>query len=99
MGFCAPIKWAVLSLLAGACATVVTQTAPIPSANELPGRPFAIKKTWVIGGAGNWDYLTLDPAARQLFIAHQTRVQVVDIDSGAVAGVVAGFTEAHAVAL
>ena len=99
MGYCALTRWTFRLALAGACATAAAQTAPIPSANELPGRPFAIKKTWVIGGAGNWDYLTLDPAARQLFIAHQSHVQVIDIDSGSVAGEVAGFTEAHAVAL
>jgi DNA-binding beta-propeller fold protein YncE len=99
MGYCTLVKWTVRLVLAGACANLAAQTAPIPSANELPGRPFAIKKTWVIGGNGNWDYLTLDPAARQLFIAHQTRVQVVDIDSGTVAGEIAGFSEAHAVAL
>jgi DNA-binding beta-propeller fold protein YncE len=97
-----PSPTAILKLgllwLAG-CSIAIAQTAPIPSANELPGRPFAIKKTWVIGGAGNWDYLTLDPVARQLFIAHQTRVQVVDVDSGKVAGEVSGFSEAHAVAL
>jgi DNA-binding beta-propeller fold protein YncE len=75
------------------------QMAPIPRADELPGRPFAIQKTWVIGGTGNWDYLTVDPAARQLFVTHQTRIQVVDIDSGAVAGEVKGFSDAHAVVL
>jgi DNA-binding beta-propeller fold protein YncE len=90
---------AFVLLWLSASAILPAQTAPIPSANELPGQPFAIKKTWVIGGAGNWDYLTLDPSARQLFIAHQTRVQVVDIDGGAIAGEVAGFGEAHAVAL
>jgi DNA-binding beta-propeller fold protein YncE len=99
MRYCTLVKWTVRLVLAGVGVAVAAQSAPIPAATELPGRPFAIKKTWVIGGAGNWDYLTLDPAARQLFIAHQTRVQVVDIDSGAVAGEVAGFSEAHAVAL
>lgn len=75
------------------------QVAPIPRADELPGRPFAIQKTWVIGGTGNWDYLTVDPVARQLFVTHQTRIQVVDIETGAVAGEVTGFTDAHAVVL
>lgn len=88
--------WAIW-LLAGVA--VVAQQAPIPAATELPGQPFAIKKTWVIGGNGNWDYLTLDPDARQLFIAHQSRVQVVDVDSGNVAGEVTGFSEAHSVVL
>ncbi len=99
MGYCTLVRWTIRLVFAGACATLAAQTASIPSATELSGRPFAIKKTWVIGGAGNWDYLTLDPAAHQLFIAHQTRVQVIDIDSGTVAGEVGGFTEAHAVAL
>ena len=90
-------RMVAVCLLAGA--GLAAQEAPIPSADELSGRPFAIKKTWVIGGLGNWDYLTLDSAARQLFIAHQTRVQVVDVDSGSVAGEVTGFAEAHSVAL
>ena len=81
------------------CAALMAQVAPIPRAEELPGSPFAIRKTWVIGGNGEWDYLTLDPAARQLFVTHRTRVQIVDIDSGTVAGEVTGFSDAHAVVL
>ena len=90
-------KFGVVWVLAGA--GLAAQVAPIPSADELPGQPFVIKKKWVIGGAGNWDYLTMDASARQLFIAHQTQVQVVDVDSGKVAGEVSGFSEAHSVAL
>jgi DNA-binding beta-propeller fold protein YncE len=80
-----------------ACATVPAQQ--IPGATELPGSPFFIKKTWIVGGVGNWDYLTMDPAARQLFIAHGSVVQVVDVDTGTVAGQVTGLREAHAIAL
>jgi DNA-binding beta-propeller fold protein YncE len=81
------------------CAVAGAQQAPIPSVGELSGHPFAIKNTWVIGGVGNWDYLTLDPAARQLFIAHGPTVQVVDVGAGTIAGTVKGFREAHAIAL
>jgi DNA-binding beta-propeller fold protein YncE len=94
---CAMMKWVALWLLG--CATLAAQQAPIPSADELSGEPFAIKKTWVIGGVGDWDYLTMDPTARQLFIAHGPTVQVVDVETGTVAGTVGGFREAHAVAL
>jgi DNA-binding beta-propeller fold protein YncE len=80
-----------------ACAALPAQQ--IPAATELPGRPFYIEQTWVIGGEGNWDYLTLDPAARRLYIAHGHAVQVVDIDSGAVSGVIGGLGDAHAIAL
>jgi DNA-binding beta-propeller fold protein YncE len=80
-----------------ASATLTSQQ--VPGAAELPSHPFFIKKTWFIGGVGNWDYLTMDPAAQQLFIAHGAQVQVVDVASGAVAGTVSGFRAAHAVAL
>jgi hypothetical protein len=70
-----------------------------PAATELPGSPFFIKKTWIIGGVGNWDYLTMDPAAQRLYIAHGAQVQVVDVETGQVAGVISGLREAHAIAL
>jgi DNA-binding beta-propeller fold protein YncE len=82
-----------------ACLPLVAQQAPIPTATELPGSPFFIKKTWIIGGAGNWDYLTFDPAAKILYIAHGTSVQVVDVDSGSVVKEIRGFREAHSIAL
>lgn len=81
------------------CATLTAQQAPIPMADALGGRPYAIVKTWVIGGTGNWDSLTIDPVANQLFIAHGPAVQVVDVGAGTVAGTVEGFREAHAIAL
>jgi DNA-binding beta-propeller fold protein YncE len=85
--------WAV------ACAALHAQQAPIPHADELPGQPYAIRNKWVIGGTGDWDYLTLDPRASRLFVAHGPTVQVVDIESGAVAGTIGGFHQAHAVVL
>jgi YVTN family beta-propeller protein len=80
-------------------AALAAQQAPIPAATELGGHPFAIRQKWVIGGAGNWDYLTIDPTAGQLLVAHQTQVQVVDIASGSLIGAVDGFGEAHQVVL
>jgi DNA-binding beta-propeller fold protein YncE len=68
-------------------------------ADEIGGRPFAIRDKWIIGGDGNWDYLTIDPAARQLFIAHQTEVQVVDLAGGRVSGRITGFGEARSILL
>ncbi len=79
-----------------ACAGLAAQT---PQATELPGRPFVIKKAWTIGGEGNWDYLTLDPVALQLYIAHGPVVQVVDVSEGTVVGEVTGMRDAHGIAL
>src|SRR5580704_10243520 len=89
----------LLACLLPACLPVAAQQAPIPAPTQLPTDPFFIKKSWPIGGSGNWDYMTLDPAARRLYIAHDHVVQVVDVDSGSVVGEVQGFREAHAIAL
>jgi len=86
---------AVMSAVAKA--QQLTPVPPPPTAT--PARPFFITKTWVIGGVGDWDYLAMDPTSRQLFIAHGPVVQVVDVDSGMVAGTVRGFKQAHAVLL
>ena len=79
------------------CAVLSAQQIPAPT--DTSGHILSIKRTWIIGGAGNWDYLTTDPSAQQLFIAHGTQVQVVDLATGTVAGQVTGLREAHAVAL
>jgi DNA-binding beta-propeller fold protein YncE len=71
----------------------------IPAPTELPGDPFFIKHTWVIGGEGNWDYMVMDPARLQLFVAHGPVVQVVDVEAGTVAGKISGLRDAHGIAL
>jgi DNA-binding beta-propeller fold protein YncE len=81
------------------CLPLAAQVAPIPTPTQLSGNPFFIKKTWIIGGAGNWDYLTMDPQAQRLYIAHGRAVQVFDVESGSVVAEIPGFREAHAIAL
>src|ERR1700745_4259543 len=39
-----------------------------------------------IGGEGGWDYLTVDSAARRLYVSHATHVVVVDLDTNKVVG-------------
>lgn len=87
-------------LAAAISVAVEGQLTPVPPApTATPSRPFFITKTWVVGGVGDWDYLTMDPTSRELFIAHGPVIQVVDVDSGTVAGTVRGFRQAHAVLL
>jgi len=81
------------------CLPLSAQVAPIPTATDLPGSPFFIKKTWYIGGPGNWDSLTLDASAQLLYIAHAQIVQVVDIKSGSVVAEIPDFREARAIVL
>jgi DNA-binding beta-propeller fold protein YncE len=88
-------KLLFISLLA--CVPLAAQE--IPKSTALPGDPFFIKQTWSIGGAASWDYLSIDPAAQQLYIAHGPVVQVVNIESGEMVSQISGFREAHAIAL
>jgi DNA-binding beta-propeller fold protein YncE len=43
---------------------------------------YHILNTYALGGEGGWDYLTIDPSTRHLFISHATHVLVIDADSG-----------------
>ena len=52
-----------------------------------------------IGGDGGWDYLICDSDAQRLYIARETRVQVVDLSKGKVVGEVANTPGVHGIAL
>jgi DNA-binding beta-propeller fold protein YncE len=95
-----------MKILLTRCLLVLCLTAGLPlcgqqppQATELPADPFFIKSTWVIGGTGPWDYLTMDPTAERLYIAHGRTVQVVDVKTGTVTGQIGGLHEAHAIVL
>lgn len=52
-----------------------------------------------LGGEGGWDYLTLNPVSRQLFISRGTHVMVMDADSGKIVGDIADTQGVHGIAL
>ena len=52
-----------------------------------------------IGGAGGWDYLTLDSAGRRLYVSNATRVVVVDVDHSKVVGEVPDTPGVHGIAI
>jgi DNA-binding beta-propeller fold protein YncE len=52
-----------------------------------------------IPGNGGWDYITADTQARRLYVPHGTEVVVLNLDSGAIVGRVAGLQDVHGVAL
>jgi DNA-binding beta-propeller fold protein YncE len=64
---------------------------------EDPG--YKILKKYDIGGEGGWDYLTMDPEARRLYISRGTRVQVFDVDEGKLVGEIAKTPGVHGIAL
>jgi len=52
------------------------------------------------GSTGEYfDYVTVDAAARRVYLSRGTAVQVMDADSGALVGYISGFKRQHGVAL
>jgi hypothetical protein len=52
-----------------------------------------------IGGAGGWDYLTVDSNAHRLYVSHATHVAVVDIDANKVVGDIPDTPGVHGIAI
>src|SRR5258708_3323686 len=50
-------------------------------------------------GDGSFDYLTVDSAARRLYISHGTQVDVVDADSGKIIGTIGDTPGVHGIAI
>jgi YVTN family beta-propeller protein len=84
--------------LVGTFALAVVAGSAATQAADTPG-PYKVQQTWKIGGDGGWDYLTVDSAAKRLYIARGNRVQVVDLESGNQTAEITGFKGVHGVAL
>jgi YVTN family beta-propeller protein len=51
------------------------------------------------GGKEYWDYITLDPSSRRLYISHNTEVKIVEADTGKIVGSIADLKRVHGIAL
>ena len=72
---------------------------PVAAAPAATAPGYALVASWTLGGAGGWDYLTMDAPRRRLFVTRGDRVEVVDVESGRIIGTVAGTAGVHGVAL
>jgi YVTN family beta-propeller protein len=71
-------------------------------AAQAPGTYHLLKKIPLgaaPGGGEYFDYITVDAAARRVYLSHGSEVKVVDADSGAVVGTMGGFKRCHGVVL
>jgi YVTN family beta-propeller protein len=74
-----------------AALSLATSGADSPSYHVIKRVPLA--------GSGGWDYLTVDVAARRVYITHATQVIVMDADSLEVVGNILGLSGVHGVAV
>jgi DNA-binding beta-propeller fold protein YncE len=79
------------------CLTAFALTFVVVGAPAYAQKPLRIEQRWTIGGTGGWDYMTVDAATHRLYIAHQTRVDVVDTNTGKVIGAVEGLKRCHGI--
>ena len=64
-----------------------------------PTPQYKVVKHIALGGEGGWDYLTVDSAARRVYVSRGTRMMVVDADSGALVGEIPDTPGVHGIAL
>src|SRR5258705_5635886 len=60
---------------------------------------YELLKKVAVAGTGGWDYVIVDEAARRVYIAHATQVDVMDADSLALVGTIPNTPGAHRLAI
>ena len=53
---------------------------------------YHIVKTIPVGGTEGWDYVTMDSAARRLYVGRGNHIDIVNVDSGTVVGKIPGLS-------
>src|SRR5262249_48667397 len=79
-------------------AAVVCVLGPVSLA-PAPAPGYHIVGAIKLGGEGGWDSLTVDSAARRLYVSHATHVVVVDIDANKVVGDIPDTPGVHGIAI
>src|SRR6266571_668004 len=60
---------------------------------------YKVETRYSVPGNGGYDYLTIDSAARRLYLSHGTQVDVIDPDNGKLIGTIADTPGVHGVAI
>ena len=82
-------KWLVAgSIIALACAAAFAAAVN-----------YQLLKKVSVPGAGGWDYISVDEAARRIYISHATQVEVLDADSFALVGTIPNTPGVHGIAI
>jgi len=73
--------------------------AAVPALFHAQGGNYHVIKTTLIGGAGGWDYVTVDADAQRIYIPRGTHVQVLDESTHKVVADIPGMKGIHGVAV
>ena len=87
-----------LVLPLGICLVALSQArASDPSPKN--ASTYGVSQTLHVGGQGGWDYLTVDPDHKLLFVSRSTHTMVLDAASGGTVADITGQKRNHGVAL
>jgi len=64
-----------------------------------PPAGYKLEQTIPVKGDGSWDYLTVDPAGRRVYVSHATVVDVLDADTGEIKGQIPDTAGVHGIAV
>jgi hypothetical protein len=96
-----PMSHAKLALFALSFAVTAGSFAQAQPAASRPAAtgPYYVIATLHVGGAGGWDYLTVDPEHKLLYVPRSTHTMVVDAASGRTVADIPGQRRNHGVAI
>jgi hypothetical protein len=77
---------------------VILAFAPMSKADD-SGGPYKVLKEVTVGGDGGWDYITVDPDNRRLYVSRGNRFDVFDADSLQKVGELDDTPRCHGVAI
>src|ERR1700722_20269360 len=87
----------------GCCIAVFAICVVLLTARALRAAPqnagYRVIRTIPLGGEGGWDYVTVDSAARRIYIPRSTHIMVLDADSGKLVADIQGMNGLHGVAV
>jgi DNA-binding beta-propeller fold protein YncE len=63
------------------------------------GSTYKVETRYPVPGDGGFDYVTIDSAARRLYLSHGTQVDVVDPDNGKLIGTITDTPRVHGAAI
>src|SRR5262249_42019538 len=78
---------------------VLVALSLITSVASLPAQDWKVMKTFLVGGDGGWDYITVDPSTQRLYVTRSTHTMVVDAKTGSTIADIPGQKRSHGVAL
>lgn len=87
------------TILLGSLLFAVAALAASRGAAQAGAGKYRVTKIIAVGGDEGWDYVTVDSAARRVYVSHGTHVVVLDADADSVVGDIPDTQGVHGIAI